>query len=148
VTTIAYRDGIIAADNGLCDGGLLQCNMKKIARNESGEIAGACGEASWIFAFLDWFAKPSSNLSPSIPRDKDGNAEAKGFLVRTDGVIRVFNARGFLDVQAPYYSIGSGSLVAVGAMWEGASAMRAVAASIAHDESTWGDIDFFNLGSA
>ena len=55
MTTIAYRNGVIAADTGLSTGPLLDSHIEKIAKHRDGSVAGASGEAWWITAFLQWF---------------------------------------------------------------------------------------------
>lgn len=144
MTTIAYRKGtsgigIVAADTGITCAGCSIGEMQKIIRNDKGDVAAVTGNAVWAWAFLEWFRKREQGCSPSIGT-VDGHMIAKGAIFRECGRIEVFEDHGIYVVTAPYYSIGSGRDVALGAMFHGASAPEAVRAAIAHDESTWGDI--------
>ncbi len=45
MTTIAYRNGVIAADTGLVGNGLRDCFADKIVKRADGNVAGASGTA-------------------------------------------------------------------------------------------------------
>jgi hypothetical protein len=139
VTTIAYRDGVLAADTGMTIGGSQFAHMTKIARNKRGDLAGGCGMAPWCCAFLKWFMNGEKGAPPPIEKD-GGNDKSKGFIARARGGLVVHESDGTFAPIAPYYAIGSGRGEAIGAMFAGASAELAVRAAIAHDESTFGDV--------
>ena len=65
MTTVAYRNGIIAADTGLTWGTVRDSHIEKIAKRKDGAVAGAAGEAWWIHAFMAWFA--NGGEAPHIP---------------------------------------------------------------------------------
>lgn len=141
MTTIAYRDGILAADTGVTAGRSRLGNVAKIARREDGALAAVCGGAAFGFAFLTWFRDRS--LSPAAPppelkEDKDSMDAAAIFY--PDGSIELFEPQGRFPVEAPYFARGSGRPEALGAMHHGASAEEAIRAAMAHDDSTWGDV--------
>jgi len=143
VTTIAYRDGIIAADTGATFGGTQLARVTKIANNPAGNVTGGSGDARWCGEFLDWFAS-GENGSPPVQIDKDMTSVAMVARMRSHE-IRMFESTngktGSFVIRAPYYAIGSGRGEALGAMWAGKSAAEAVAAAIALDEGTFGEIE-------
>lgn len=143
MTTIAYRNGIIAADTGLVGGGLKDCQMNKIAKRADGAVAGACGAAWWIQAFLTWFQKGGD-----MPHSK---SSSYGIVVRSPrSLIQIFESdegtTRRLKVRAPYYAIGSGCRIAIGAMFAGATPTDAVRAAMAHDDSTYGRVTSLRMG--
>lgn len=144
MTTVAYRNGVIAADSGLVGGGTCDCHADKIAKRADGSVAGAAGEAWWMAAFLTWFRadKPVAELPA-------GGSNSSGFVV-TGRNITLFennegNVRSF-PIRAKYYAIGSGCRLALGAMFAGAHPVDAVRAAMAHDDSTYGRIHSLRVG--
>lgn len=65
---------------------------------------------------------------------------ANGFVISPDGYIIVWGDHGPWRVDRPFYALGSGSTVAMGAMQQGASAVEAVEAAIALDIYSGGPI--------
>ena len=51
----------------------------------------------------------------------------------------------FSQVEAPYYAIGSGAHLALGAMWQGATAEQAVECAIALDIGCGGTVDVIRV---
>jgi ATP-dependent HslUV protease subunit HslV len=139
VTTIAYKNGILAADTRACAGDNIIGSAKKIARNNNGDLAGAAGLAPYSYAFLKWFTGMESGPPPKATRDDD-NFD-RGVIFRKAGGIEIYEPDGMFKMTAPYYALGSGRPEALGAMHAGASAFKAIQAAIAHDTNTGGDID-------
>lgn len=144
MTTIAYRNGIIAADTGITCGSTRDCFAEKIAKRKDGAVAGACGELWWISAFLKWFKDGGDQVqSPGV----NGNT---GFIATKRRVLTVFEAENnntyTYEVTAPYYAIGSGRMVALGAMHAGAHPVDAVKAAIAHNDGTYGRVMSLKVG--
>lgn len=138
MTTIAYRNGVLAADTRMCLGDNLLGTTVKIARNANGDLAGAAGDATYNFAFLKWFTGLESTPPPEA-KQTDNNID-RGVIFRKNGVIEVYEPRGQFQVVAPYYAFGSGRPEALGAMYAGADAETAVRAASAHDAFTGGDV--------
>jgi len=142
MTTIAYRDGRMAADSGLIGHGTIEGSFQKIMRVEhAGNVIlmGVAGFAAHASLFFDWI-QDGSNPKPEIEKD-DG---FDGLVVRRvgDQVTLWFYDRFLigLDVQAGYVSIGSGRDHALGALHHGADALQAVQAAIDHDTGSVGPI--------
>lgn len=145
MTTIAYKAGIIAADTGICAGSLLDAHIEKIAKRKDGAIAGGCGEAWWIVAFLEWFKNGGEMphisgdgvCSTAITIDK----RRKVTLYESEkDKTRVY------VIKAPYHALGAGRSIALGAMYAGAHPVDAVKAAMTHNDSTFGKVQQFKVG--
>jgi hypothetical protein len=139
VTTIAYRDGVMAADALTCQGDALVGTAKKIVRNAHGDLAGCAGAAVVTRAFLAWFLGGEQGRF-SADGAARGDLRFRGLIVRARGRIQVFEDEGWYTFCAPYVAIGSGAPEARGAMFSGADAITAVRAARAHDAGTGGRI--------
>jgi 20S proteasome alpha/beta subunit len=138
MTTIAYRDGVIAADTGMTVGGSRLGRIVKIARNESGALAGAAGSAGYNAKFLDWF-RGGAVGDPPEARETERSFD-RGVVFHADGVIDIYEPTGVFHATAPYFAFGSGRPEALGALFMGATAEQAVRAAIEHDEATFGEV--------
>lgn len=140
MTTIAYRNGVMASDSGVWVG---DCNYpwaRKVARGKDGTLYGVAGNAAQAHAFLD--AVDEGQELPKAVEDKQGNSSfsvlvarpgAKGVeIIRWDGVEKYPGAE--------YFALGAGACCALGAMYCGASAEQAITAAIAHAEGAVGPV--------
>lgn len=128
MTTIAFRDGVIAADTGVKRGSLRSGKCVKIARNEHGDLAGGAGILTSLTAFLNWFENDEKGAQLVMSED----TVAFVFRARTDELEMYDSDGSFRVSDLPYYAIGSGSPIAYGAMHAGATAEGAVKAAIEH----------------
>ena len=138
MTTIAYRNGILASDTGTCCGGSMFGHINKIARRENGDMAGAAGGAAYNYAFIEWFKAGEIGSIPEAMETQD--SYDRGVIFRSSGEIEVYEPRGKFVVTADYYALGSGRAEAIGAMHAGADAEGAVRAAIEHDPHSGGRI--------
>lgn len=138
VTTIAYRDGVLAADTAMCQGGVMIGTIVKIVRRDDGDMAAAAGDAAYNAAFNAWFMA-GENGSPPEAKSEDIFLD-RGMIFRKSGQIEVFEPRGKFACQAPYIAVGSGRESALGAMFAGADAETAIKAAIQLDPHTGGEI--------
>jgi ATP-dependent protease HslVU (ClpYQ) peptidase subunit len=136
VTTIAYKDGVVAADSQVSCGDMRDSTITKIARNPAGDLCGASGNASFMFAFLKWFSDGEKGEAP-VPSENDG-----GIIFRAKGAIELYEHPGPCPfvVVAKMYAAGSGRKLALGAMAFGASAEEAVKVAAQYDIYTSGKI--------
>lgn len=144
MTTIAYRDGTLAADTAMCQGGVMMGAVVKIARRADGDMCGSAGDAAYNAAFTQWFLGGETE-SPPQAKQEDGILD-RGVIFRRTGKIEVFEPRGKFYVQAPYFAFGSGKEAALGAMFAGADAETAVRAAIQFDPHTDGEITVLKCG--
>ena len=143
MSTIAYRDGQMAADTGMTgSNGSHLLHTHKIVKRADGALIGAVGDAAYAAAFLKW-AVDEVGPPPDAKR-LDGSTD-RGVIVRAiDAPWEIYEARGMFSCFGPYFALGSGAPEATGAMHAGASAVDAVRAALAHDEGTFGEIDVLN----
>jgi hypothetical protein len=144
MTTIVYRNGILAADSQITFGSKLM-GATKIVRAHDGVLAGAGGKGGYAREFLDWAVGDRRSTPPEAKEGDD--FMDRGCLFYPDARVEVFEASGRMIYHPPYYAFGSGGSEALGALYMGATAEQAVAAAIAHDIYTGGDILTLSHGS-
>lgn len=140
MTTIAYRDGVMAADSCVTveseAAGHIKGHCVKLFR-KGGAIIGLQGESSPGMFFLEWFGtrKPAPAVLQeseadfcALVLDKRGKLYEYDKWCNADPVI--------LTKSRPFHAIGSGSKAALAAMYMGANARRAVAVACALDPYT------------
>jgi len=138
MTTIAYKQGVLASDTGATMGGSRLGRVEKIVRAADGRLAAAAGNAAYAHAFRAWVLKGEGE--PPSAKSDDPSVANRGIIFHPCGRIQVFEDVGSFDVTAPYYAIGSGRPEALGAMHAGATAEQAVRAAMEHDEHTFGEV--------
>lgn len=141
MTTIAYKDGIIAADSQVSLGSLI-CNndFNKVQRFDSQEFGsvyvGAAGTLSHICEMFDFIATLFSGEEPDAI--KFGSEHFQVVMLTEDGELKegllTESSTNILwiDCEQPY-AIGSGSHIAIGAMAAGSTAEEAVKLASKHD---------------
>ena len=135
MTTIAYRDGVLAADTAMARGGTLYPgSITKIVRASNGCLAGAAGTAGYNGAFLRWALAGMEGDPPTAKQD-DRDCDT-GIIFRPDGSVVLYEPTGWFETHPGVYAIGSGREFALGAMRAGADAEQAVMAAAAHDPYT------------
>lgn len=144
MTTIAIRDGVMAADSQVTTvtlhvvgeethaSGAHLYDTTKLHR--FGPHAwGLCGNALDVERFREWL---NSAMEGDCPLSEDSTV----LFAMDDGTLVLFEAQETLRIETPYYAIGSGHKYAMGAMAAGASAKRAVKAAKRHDCATGGKV--------
>lgn len=130
MTTIAYRDGVMAADSGVWNSNIGYRTAIKIAVGPDGSLHGVTGSAGDALSYLRWV---ESGMDGSIPKPEvtnreEGRSAFNALVVPPTGdIIRIWTAFGWEDHHAAaFFALGAGSEIAVGAMAAGASAERAI----------------------
>jgi len=135
MTTIAYRDGVLAADTLTTNnGGAVGYGGWKIG-GKNGVLWSTAGDSAWGKIFRDW-------MSTGQRGDIDKPDEVTAGLVYTPcGLILVYHSSG-IEVRRglPFWADGSGQDYALGAMQVGASPEQAVRAAMVWDLHTGGDV--------
>ena len=132
MSTIAYKDGVIAGDTmAVCDNERYG-NIEKVGRTEN-YLFGFVGRLGYMRPTYQWVKSLDEqgihpqdfhNHKDSLKISDDGSA----IIVGRDGQIWCVELDGYVHpVGRSYESIGSGGCYAVGAMCHGASAVEAVA---------------------
>jgi ATP-dependent HslUV protease subunit HslV len=142
MTTIAYRNGILAADSQVVSGNTRVGEMRKVWKTKSGALVGFAGNASLSHEIEQWVEK---DLSGEVPSTADRGSI---ILVRPTGeVFLIDDDGGPVRIAAAFYSEGSGADVAIGALAAGASAVQAVEIASIYDIGTGGPIQYVELGN-
>jgi hypothetical protein len=155
VTTIAYRDGVIAADSRLTyatDGGgsrkhictKLYRKTIKEGRKTFDVIIATAGESSPALVFVDWYG--SGEPIPEILRQLGGDFTC--LILRPDGLYEVDVYCRPDKILEPFYAVGSGTKEALAAMHCGKTAAQAVGIAARIDPYTGGKIVSMTLAPA
>lgn len=139
MTTIAYRQGQLAADTLIAYNSITNGKRKKVACFERYTVALA--GVAWLRKPLEkWVADgcPEDNV-PLTLLENETKFSALIFDNKTGEVFEFDNGY-LIPIYADYTAIGSGALLAIGAMAHGASAEEAVAAAALHDKNTGGPV--------
>ena len=133
MSTVVYRDGVLAADSRAYGGHGQDSpgEKRKIYRLKDGSVVGVTsGVLGMGERFAAWL---NAGGDPSAWTGSDPDLRA--IIIRPGG--EVFLADDGLYFSGPircdHYAIGSGAPYAMGAMAMGASAVQAVHVAIAHD---------------
>lgn len=142
MTTIAFRDGVMAADSYAHFGGVRLCHESKLYRVR-GAIIGLAGGSAGI-VFLDWYRDGAKPLKFSeYPNFGDDSYAAlvatKKGLFLSDGNLRLDR------VYEPFFAIGSGKGEAMAAMFCGKDAVGAVRIACRVDSQTGGKVRYMRL---
>lgn len=142
MTVIAYRDGVMAGDSCWSYGegdeniyaGLIFNEQSKIKKLKCGALYGGSGAVDdrELISILDGGILPTAKWLQTCQHDN-----ITALLVMPDLTIwRVYTGEGrggVEPVKLPYAAVGSGAAIAIGAMWTGASAKKAVLAACNHN---------------
>lgn len=131
MTTIAYRDGVIAADTGCFNDGLYEGEVDKLWTLPDVGILGCCGEYGAILKVVEWLRNGGkADDKPRLSR----NSEFTGLVVKCEGnVVHYQMGLRPMLIGASFHAIGSGRKIAVGALAAGASAEQAVQIACRYD---------------
>lgn len=143
MTTIAYRDGTMAADSRGYAGNCASLGTKsKIRKCPDGTLVGcSSNKPGQTEAVMAWFMA-GADLS-KVPDFGAIGPDFTLLVVRADGTALygdgLFHLSG--PLTAPFFAVGSGRGPAYGAMEMGASAQRAVEVACLHDVWSGGPIE-------
>lgn len=140
MTTIAYRDGVMASDSGCWHGEAVHGWSRKLARAPDGTLYGVTGNASECNTFLEWVDTGCIGPEPKAEKEA-GDCSSFCVMIASAGKpIRYRTARGDEVFEAPYLAIGPGAVAAYGAMYAGASAVTAIDAAKEHANGAHGRV--------
>lgn len=155
MTTIAYRDGILAADSCVTysteEGGSRRANCIKLFRKYVGLttpggieiqdcLIAVAGESGPGMLFVDAIFSPKHDVDATRELFTNAGADFTALVLTRNGLFEYDGwYRGELVLE-PFWSVGSGCKVALGAMEHGASAREAVQAATIWDANTRGPI--------
>lgn len=140
MTTIAYRDGIMAADSGSWMGDATFPWARKLARGSDGTLYGVAGDAASCQSFLEWVDGGCNGPRPEAVKVEEDRSSYIVLVAPKSGRLRILTATGAEVYDAPYFAIGGGNVGALCAMHAGADAIGAVEAAIMHAPSALGPV--------
>jgi len=135
MTTIAWDGVTLAADTLITENGLRVGKTQKVWR-VNGVLFGVSGGAEHLAEFRSWVA---AGMAGDRPAMKTGDNCAQAVVIH-DGRVLSLMSGGWDVMTSPFYAIGTGSPVAMGAMALGHTAEEAVRAAIALDVYSGGDV--------
>lgn len=138
MTTIAYRSGYLAADSAIAYQSYINGQREKIAR--CGDFLVAMAGATWLRPVIEKWASLGCNPDavPEVLIEHEDDFIV--LIVDRQGIAHEFHNGFLVPVHADYTAIGSGALLALGAMAHGASAQEAVEAACLHDKASGGPV--------
>lgn len=121
MTTIAYRDGVLAVDS-MCGRGstITPGAYHKLVRLPDGSVAAGCGAVPIINLIIGWIASGCPDEMPEM--DENSSVVHLG----NDGIVTEYCHLGASYTQGEFDAWGSGFEPALAAMWCGKSAEEAV----------------------
>lgn len=141
MTTIAFRDGILATDS-LITSGHERAGLRRKAGRVGPLLYASTGSSGYCNTWEAWLL---GGMKGPQPHMGVGDNSASAFVFMPDGLIVWFHREGSESLRAPYWASGSGGPFAAGAMATGASAEEAVACAIAHDVYSGGPIQTYRI---
>lgn len=144
MTTIAYRDGVLAADTLVSMNGTVVSHMAKIFRVNDWLIGGS-GSAGVSFPIARWVEQSGGDAR--VPIEWGDVKDSSGLLISPLGA--VFHAdtgsNAVMLMDAPYHAIGSGTDIALSAMACSRKAVEAVKIAIKLDLYSGGNVTWLSL---
>lgn len=135
MTTIAYRDGVLASDSCASDDQQMM-RFTKLHRM-GGYVFGFCGDAHACHEFVTRFKGGTALSSMKVKGD------LSALILMPDGsCMRWDNRGGAFPIEDKFAAIGSGAGVAIGAMHFGADAREAVKAACKYDPGSAGPVRY------
>lgn len=140
MTTIAYRDGVLAADTLGVYGGNVRETMgaQKIMRAKDGSLLAITGDFAATHTYASCLAR--GQIPASLPKDS-----GRVIQIAKSGKVSVHEAGGSYPLGTKVFAYGSGSDAARGAMLMGASAVEAVRVASKVDIHTGSTVRFLKL---
>lgn len=139
MTTIAFKDGVLASDSLVTSGGQRDGLTRKIWRHGRLLVGGA-GSTSICHRFYEWVRAGMRGRCPV-----EGTNNANGFVIAPTGEVVVWGSQGPWLNTTGMVAFGTGGDLAMGAMLAGASAEEAVAVAIKLDVHSGGPIRSLSL---
>lgn len=147
MTTIAYRDGVMAADTVVTNGGCKAYHVHKV-RHIGMWLVGLSGTAAVLEEFDALMRRHAKDKTPpSFPKSERIMEPDDGIwalvIHAKSGEVWRYDKFGhpYPVTREDFYASGSGMDLALGAMFAGADAATAVAAAIKYDSGSGGTVE-------
>lgn len=131
MTTIAYRDGVLASDSLVTLGNTKVHGSYQKIRRIGDHLLGTAGSVAACQQFIDW-------VKSGNDEDPPPKGEYSALIIDPRGRVREMENGSVLPVPrgAKFFAIGSGAPYALAAMYAGATATEAVKIAAKIDTST------------
>ncbi len=147
MTTVAYRNGVLAVDRMATFGDtvMLEANKLKLLSGDPPTVIACAGNIPIIVSFYDWYESGRKELFRPDPWSNTEKDYITALVLTRDSL-------NFYSTNTPvpydidkYFSIGSGRELALGAMWQGANAVEAVQAANEHSTYSGFGVMYVNI---
>jgi hypothetical protein len=152
MTTIAFRDGIVAFDSRFSEdnGTITPPGLIKAQPGRRHRViyawAGIHSEALTVVRKIEDMATPPWRRKRSVKLGlKDDETEI--VIVTADNEVFTIDYRGWYPVRLPFLALGSGKDAALGAMYMGATARRAVAVACLVDATSGPPVNILKVSA-
>ena len=146
MTTIAYRDGVMASDSGCWHGDALHPWAQKLLRGPDGTLYGGLGSAAAVNTFFEWVEGGSVGPMPTPTRLDDDRSTFQVLIVPPSGRAKALNHDGYEHFGGPYVAVGAGAPTVYGALFMGATAEQAIEAALMHGSGAVGLVQSIRPG--
>lgn len=137
MTTIAYKNGVLAADTRCTIEDVIDPSQhKKVFRFKNGALIGLAGDTGVMMNVLKKLRRDPEDFETIKVDKKDLNA----IYVKPNGKVFERDDNGWIPITAKYAATGSGYLAALVAMRCGKSAVQAIKIAMEFDKNTGGKV--------
>lgn len=141
MTTLAYKDGVLAADMQVTAGNR-KFQFSKARHTKDGGLVGGAGNLAQVIKVLRWVAEGMDDDKP----DFGDEGEFECIWVSPDGSVYLLDdALEPMKIEDGFLAIGSGGPYAVAAMHLGRSPEEAVEVAARFDPATSGPVQVWRL---
>lgn len=142
MTTIAFKDGWLAADTRVSENDIIAGQMTKIVTLPTGEMMAGCGTVSTIHECFDWFLRKPRSAKSQLPSLYE---DTSIIIIDAQGRVAEHTASGIVaKIHAPFLAWGTGKDFALGAMAAGKSAAAAIEIACQFDVYSAAPVEAFH----
>lgn len=144
MTTVAYRDGVLASDGRVTIKDVVDSdNDRKIFRLSDGSVFGMAGEYIGGLKLLALMKQQAKKPAPKLPSPTLKGTKA--LFITPENTLWYFEVDFWEKLKHPYYAIGSGGKFALAAMDAGADAKAAVRIGMKRDVYSGGKLRWLEV---
>lgn len=147
MTTIAYRNGVLAADSAVTWGDVFLGTAQKLFRGPTNGVLGFSGDLS-LSAWAQEWAEEHDFDRTFLKKEWDTRSDGAIIWVKPDLTIWAVFDGATVQITAPFAAIGSGRDLALGAMAAGADAVGAISIACGLDTKSKHPVRFLEVNPA
>lgn len=142
MTTIAWRNGILAADTQMTDNHIKVPMRKLFLLGANAGCIAICGDVAKALGFIDWL---QSGLEPTRTKKRVYKGVGAIYIDKWDDPFWFDDSPNPVPINAPFYAMGTGHALAMGAMSTGMSAIDAVKFASTLDIYTNDQVEYYSV---